>query len=104
MNWHRLSTAEIFEITGSNPSGLSFAQVDQKLAETGPNELEEGKKQSIAVILLSQFKDLMILILLAASVISGIVGDFKDTIVILIIVALSAIIGFFQEYRAERAM
>lgn len=104
MNWHRLSTAEIFEITGSNPSGLSFAQVDQKLAETGPNELEEGKKQSIAVILLSQFKDLMILILLAASVISGIVGDFKDTIVILIIVALNAIIGFFQEYRAERAM
>jgi len=104
MNWHRLSTAEIFEITGSNPSGLSFAQVDQKLAETGPNELEEGRKQSIAVILLSQFKDLMILILLAASVISGIVGDFKDTIVILIIVALNAIIGFFQEYRAERAM
>lgn len=104
MNWHRLTTTEIFEITGSNPVGLSSSQVDERLAENGYNQLEEGKKKNVAVILLSQFKDLMILILLGAAIISGIVGDIKDTIVILIIVVLNAIIGFFQEYRAEKAM
>ena len=104
MNWHRLSIVETFEITGSNPHGLSSSQVDERLAETGYNQLEEGKKRNIATILLSQFKDTMILILLGAAVISGIVGDIKDTIVILVIVLLNAIIGSFQEYRAEKAM
>ena len=70
----------------------------------GPNELQEGKKKSIAGMLLAQFKDVMILILLAAAIISGIIGDLTDTIVILIIVLLNAVIGFFQEYRAEKAM
>lgn len=104
MNWHRLNTAEIFEVTGSNLTGLSALQVDERLAENGFNQLEEAKKKNVANILLSQFKDLMILILLGAAIISGIVGDIKDTIVILIIVVLNAIIGFFQEYRAEKAM
>ena len=104
MNWHRLSIVETFEITDSNPHGLSSSQVDERLAETGYNQLEEGKKRNIATILLSQFKDTMILILLGAAVISGIVGDIKDTIVILVIVLLNAIIGSFQEYRAEKAM
>jgi Ca2+-transporting ATPase len=104
MNWHRINTTEIFEITGSKPSGLTSSQVDERLDEGGYNELEEGKKRSAAVILFSQFKDVMILILLGAAIISGIVGDIKDTIVILVIVVLNAIIGFFQEYRAEKAM
>ena len=77
---------------------------EEKLLQTGPNELDEGKKKSIAGILLAQFKDVMILILMAAAIISGIIGDVTDTIVILIIVLLNAIIGFIQEYRAEKAM
>ena len=55
-------------------------------------------------MLLTQFKDVMILILLGAAIISGVIGDLTDTIVILIIVLLNAVIGFFQEYRAEKAM
>lgn len=104
MNWHRLSTEEIFELLGTGAKGLSITEAGEKLLQFGPNELQEGKKKSIAVILLAQFKDVMILILLGAAIISGFIGDLTDTIVILIIVVLNAVIGFFQEYRAEKAM
>jgi len=104
MNWHRFTQQEIFERSGSGPDGLSTSAAKAKLAEHGYNELQEAKKRSPLNILLAQFKDLMILILLAAAIISGIVGDLKDTIVILIIVVLNAVIGFIQEYRAEKAM
>jgi P-type Ca2+ transporter type 2C len=104
MNWHRLSIPETFELLGTNQLGLSTITAEEKILQTGPNELQEGKKKSIAIMLLAQFKDVMILILLAAAVVAGIVGDFTDSIVILIIVLLNAFLGFFQEYRAEKAM
>ena len=104
MNWHRLSIPEVFELLGTNQKGLSKITAEEKILEIGPNELQEGKKKSIVGMLLAQFKDVMILILLAAAIISGIIGDLTDTIVIIIIVLLNAIIGFFQEYRAEKAM
>ena len=104
MNWHKSSITEVFEVLGTNQQGLTASAAEEKLLQTGPNELEEGKKKSIAAMLLSQFKDVMILILLAAAIIAGLVGDLTDTIVILIIVLLNAFLGFFQEYRAEKAM
>jgi len=104
MNWHRLSIPEVFELLGTTREGLSAIDAEEKLLQIGPNELQEGKKKSIAGMLLAQFKDVMILILLAAAIISGIIGDLTDTIVILVIVLLNAIIGFLQEYRAEKAM
>lgn len=104
INWHKLNIEETFKELGTNPQGLSTIAAEEKLRQTGPNELEEGKKKSIALMLLAQFKDVMILILLAAAIIAGIVGDLTDTIVILIIVLLNAFLGFFQEYRAEKAM
>ena len=104
VNWHRLDIPGVFELLGTKQQGLSSAEADEKLLQFGPNALEEAKKKSIAGMLLTQFKDVMILILLGAAIISGIIGDLTDTIVILIIVVLNAIIGFFQEYRAEKAM
>jgi len=104
MNWHRLSIDETFELLDTRQQGFSVTDAEDKLLRYGPNELQEGKKKSIAGMLLAQFKDVMILILLAAAIISGIIGDLTDTIVILVIVLLNAIIGFFQEYRAEKAM
>src|SRR5665213_3594483 len=98
MNWHRLSIPEVFELLGTSQHGLSTTIAEDKLLEIGPNELQEGKKKSIASILLAQFKDVMILILMAAAIISGIIGDLTDTIVILVIVLLNAVIGFLQEY------
>jgi P-type Ca2+ transporter type 2C len=104
MKWHQLTISETFNSLDSHQDGLSTTVAREKLLKSGPNELEEGKKKSIAAILLSQFKDVMILILLVAAVISGIVGDFTDTIVILVIILLNVFLGFIQEYRAEKAM
>jgi len=104
MNWHNLTLEQVYETTKSSPTGLSSADSVEKLKQVGRNELDEGRKKSLPSILLSQFKDVMILVLLAAAIVSGIVGDLKDTIVILIIVVLNAVVGFIQEYRAEKAM
>jgi P-type Ca2+ transporter type 2C len=104
MNWHRLSIQETFELLGTGKHGLSKAAAEEKLLYHGANELKETKKKSIAGMLLSQFRDVMILILLVAAIISGVIGDLTDAIVILIIVLLNAGIGFLQEYRAEKAM
>ncbi|MGK2863986.1 MAG: cation-translocating P-type ATPase, partial [Chitinophagaceae bacterium] len=104
MNWHRLEIKETFELLGTSGQGLSTNAAEEKLLQTGPNELQEGKKKSIAGMFLAQLKDVMILILLGAAIISGIIGDLTDTIVILVIVLLNALIGFFQEFRAEKAM
>lgn len=104
MNWHRLTIEAVYELLGSGADGLGSMQAEEKLLETGPNQLEETRKKTALSILLSQFTDVMILILLAAAVISAIIGEATDTIVIIVIVVLNAVIGFFQEYRAEKAM
>lgn len=104
MNWHNLTTDEVYDATKSSPLGLTSKNAEEKLTLVGPNELQEGRKKSAASILLAQFKDVMILVLLTAAIVSGIVGDLKDSIVILIIVVLNAVVGFIQEYRAEKAM
>lgn len=104
LDWYKLETDEVLGKTGSSGEGLTDEQAKQKLQETGPNQLLEKKKIPAWLIFLHQFKDFMILILAAAAIISGIIGDLADTIIILVIVLLNAIVGFVQEYRAEKAM
>ncbi|MEM0543401.1 cation-translocating P-type ATPase [Flavobacterium sp. j3] len=104
MNYHLLPISEILELLDTNSKGLHTAEAEERIARYGKNELKEKKKVSVFVLLLHQFKDVMVLILLLAAIISFAVGDVKDTIVILVIVVLNAIIGFIQEYRAEKAM
>lgn len=104
MNWHQLQIDETLEKTGSSREGLSAEAVEQKKAEFGLNELQEKKKKPAWLLFLNQFKDFMILVLMVAAVISGVVGELTDTIIILIIVLLNAVVGFVQEYRAEKAM
>jgi len=102
--WHRLSTKEALDLLDSSRNGLNANIAAERIVQYGRNELREGRKRGIAGIFLSQFKDIMILILLAAAIISGFIGDLTDTVVILFIVLLNAIVGFFQEYHAEKAM
>ena len=104
MNYHGQSTSEIYQELNTSKQGLDSTEAEKRKKQYGPNELVQKKKISVFRLFLHQFKDVMILILLIAAVISFIVGDSKDTIVILIIVFLNAIIGFVQEYRAEKAM
>jgi len=104
MNNHLLSVSETYQLFNTSKKGLHSAEVEERQKQYGKNELLEKKKISILVLLLHQFKDVMVIILLLAAAISFAVGDLKDAIVILIIVLLNAIIGFVQEYRAEKAM
>lgn len=104
MNWHILSAPEVITVTGSSNEGLTDMMAQTRLQEHGPNELQEAKKKSAFMMLVRQFMDVMIVVLMVAAVISGLIGDVKDTIVIIAIVILNAIIGFIQEYRAEKAM
>ena len=104
MNYHIQSVSEIEKTLNTNSAGLTGAEAKQRLKTDGPNLLEAKKKKTILSILVSQLTDFMTLILIAAAVISGIVGDVTDTIVILAIVVINAIVGFIQEWRAEKAM
>ncbi|MDZ4667688.1 MAG: cation-translocating P-type ATPase [bacterium] len=104
MNHYLLSVSETYQKLNSSKLGLTAADAEERLKQNGKNELTEKKKNSVLLLLLHQFKDVMIYILLIAAAISYTVGDLKDTIVILIIVLLNSIIGFVQEFRAEKAM
>ncbi len=104
MNWYAISVEETLKQTGSRQDGLDDAGVQQKLAEFGKNELTAKKKISPLAIFFRQFIDVMILVLIVAAIISSFIGEFSDTIVIVVIILLNAVIGFVQEYRAEKAM
>ena len=103
-SWHTKTTEEVFALLESSKDGLSSREAERRLQEFGPNQLKETQKRSVWQLYLDQFKDFMILVLLGAAVVSGIIGDIKDTIAIIVIVFLNAVIGFVQEYRAEKAM
>lgn len=102
--WYHKNTEEVFTLLKSRSSGLNADEVADRSRAFGPNEIESTQTLSALKILLRQFTDFMIVVLLIAAVISGYVGDISDTMVILAIVVLNATIGFYQEYRAGRAM
>lgn len=104
MNWHLLPLTEIILLLNTTPSGLNSIIASERLQEYGQNQIEDSKKKSVFKMILSQLTDFMILILIAAAIISGIVGDLTDTIIILAIIIINAVVGFIQEYRAEKAM
>ncbi|HSN38626.1 MAG TPA: calcium-translocating P-type ATPase, PMCA-type [Burkholderiales bacterium] len=103
--WHCLDSGEIARTLGTDPAqGLTAEAAVQRLARYGRNELREGRRRAPWRILLDQFADFMIVVLIAAAVVSGVIGEPQDTIAIFAILVLNAVIGFVQEYRAERAM
>ncbi|HXH19968.1 MAG TPA: cation-translocating P-type ATPase [Chitinophagales bacterium] len=104
MNWHLLTIKETLELLGSRLSGLSNIEAEERLHMHGENLLEGNKKKPPWLLFLLQFKEVMIVILIIAAVISAIIGDMKDSIVIMVIVILNAVVGFVQEFRAEKAM
>lgn len=104
-HWHMLSADEAAgRLKTNHQTGLSTAEIATRTTVYGANALQENRGRSPWRMLLSQFTDFMIVVLIAAAIISGMVGDVKDTIAIVVIVMLNAVIGFIQEYRAEQAM
>ena len=104
MIWHQKEITSVVEELQSSFQGLSSEEAQKRLEQYGSNELTEKKKKTPFMMFLDQFKDFMIIVLIAAAIISGFIGDITDTIAIIVIVMLNAVIGFVQEYRAEKAM
>jgi Ca2+-transporting ATPase len=103
--WHALPGAEVVERLASDAAqGLDAAETARRLASAGPNALRRGERVSAWILLARQFRSLVIWMLIGASVISIALGQRADGIAIIAIVILNAVIGFFLEYRAERAM
>ncbi|MHC0065943.1 cation-translocating P-type ATPase [Nostoc sp. UIC 10890] len=117
--WHSLEVDKALDLLDSNAdSGLTPQEIQQRLQKYGPNELEETAGRSTWEILLDQFKNIMLLMLIGVALISGILDlialqsgslkpgevPFKDTIAILAIVILNGILGYVQESRAEKAL
>ena len=103
--WHTLATEHVLrELQTDTQQGLQDHEAARRLAEVGPNELEERGRTPPSLILWQQFTSTMVLILIAAAAVSGFLGKPLETAAISAIVLLFAILGFLQEYRAERAM
>lgn len=85
-------------------AGLSASVATGRLAQYGENVLEKGKRKSKLQMLIEQFKSFMILILLAAGLISGLLGEWTDTVIIILVVVINAVIGVFQENKAEESL
>ena len=105
MSWHTISAEQAISQLESDPrSGLGSDMALQRLRDSGPNELKGGEGRSPWQILWEQFTSTMALILTAAAAVSGLVGSLKDAATIFAIVILFALLGFFQDYRAEKAI
>jgi Ca2+-transporting ATPase len=102
--WYRRSAAETLSILSSTTTGLSAAEAGRRLAESGPNTLTETRRIGALGIFLGQFKSLLIWILIAAGLVSGVLGEWLDAVAIFAIVALNSVIGFYQEYSAEKSI
>ncbi|HCS64910.1 MAG TPA: cation-translocating P-type ATPase [Cellvibrio sp.] len=96
--------ASLFQQLSSTENGLSALQAAEYLRTEGANSLQEGEATSVLKIVAAQFKSVIIWVLLGAAVISGVLGDMIDFVVIVAIVLLNAVIGFYQEYKAEKSI
>jgi P-type Ca2+ transporter type 2C len=102
--WHVLATEQVFANLNADPAGLTSAEAARRLAEYGPNELQAAGRVSPWTVLLSQFKNVLIIILLIATALSAVLGHTVEAIAITVIVLFAVLLGFVQEYRAERAI
>ena len=102
--WYLLDEGAVVEKLDSSLKGLDDRQAAERLQQYGPNQLEERRLRSPWSVLAAQFTEVMVIVLLVAAVISFFVGEGTDAIMIMVIVVLNAVLGFTQEYRAERAM
>lgn len=102
--WHTRTTQEVLTQLNTSTKGITDTEAGVRLKKYGHNRLEEAKRRSPFVMLLAQFTETMVLILIAAAVLSFFLGKTTEAIAILAIVLLFGFLGFIQEYRAERAM
>src|SRR4051812_14247353 len=105
MKFHEMEINQVEKVLDTDfSSGLSPEAVRKRIAQHGLNELQEGEKLSALLLFFSQFKDFMVLVLLAATLLSGLLGEYIDAVAIIAIVIINGVLGFFQERRAEKSL
>jgi Ca2+-transporting ATPase len=102
--WHTLKTEETFKKLGTSKRGLTGAEVEKRLDEYGTNQLEEAKRINKLALLVSQLKNPLVGVLVAAAIISFLVGKLVDTMVVAVVIVFNTTIGFVQEFKAEAAL
>ena len=103
--WHAREPDDVFETLATSPKdGLSQREAEARLAKVGPNELREAPRPTFWHMLLEQFNNFIVIILIVASILSGVLGDYIEAAAILAIVVLNALLGVIQERRAEEAL
>ena len=104
MAFHNKEIEDVFQELKTGGKGLTEEEAEKRLNEFGPNEIADDKKISPLRIFFEQFNSFIVYILIAAVIISAILGEKIDTIVIGIILILNAVLGFVKEYRAEKSI
>ena len=102
--WYQMSKAEVFEKLGVTSEGLSKEKAKELLETNGENVLQEGKKKTVLQVFLSQFADLLVIILIVAAIISLISGNIESTIVIFAVIVMNALLGTAQHIKAEKSL
>ena len=103
-NWYQMSKEEVLKKIGVTTDGLTSEKAKELLEKNGKNMLQEGKKKSVLQVFLSQFADLLVIILIVAAVISLLSGNTESTIVIFAVIILNALLGTFQHVKAEKSL
>lgn len=101
---YQLSAAEVFSEQSSSESGLSGFEAERRLVECGPNKLKEAREKTLLEKIRDQIKDPMIIVLIAAAVLSAAFREYADSVIILIVVVINAILGIYQEGKADNAI
>ena len=102
--WHTQPIHSVVDAFGTSADGLTADEAALRLDSYGPNELQTLQRSSAWHTLAAQFKNVLMVILLAATLLSGLLGHSLEALVIAVIVLFAVLLGFVQEYRAERAL
>ena len=104
LEFYQRSAKEVVEALGSSMQGLTKKQSEHRLDEYGPNELAKQKKNVVLNLIIDQFKDFLVILLLVATIISFVLGSYIEAFAMLVMIILSVVLGFFQEYKAEKSL
>lgn len=102
--YYQMAESEVRKTVNGSLKPLTEEEIKERQKTYGPNELAEGKKKTIPVIFLEQFKDFLVIILIGAAVISGFLGDIESAAVILVVITINAILGTIQTVKAEQSL
>ncbi|MFD2171458.1 calcium-transporting P-type ATPase, PMR1-type [Tumebacillus lipolyticus] len=103
-DWHTMEVHDVLQMLSVPVDGLTNTEADKRRERFGENRLNEAEQKSWLTLFLNQFRDFMVLVLLGATLVSGLLGEHADAITIIAIIIVNGILGFYQELRAEKSL